>query len=72
MSQDTALPEPVVGEEFLTPRQVSKLVSIPLKGLEARRHRRQDPPFYRVGRKIYYRRAEVIAWMEKGRVTCGT
>jgi hypothetical protein len=61
-----------VGDEFLTPQQVSQLVNIPLKGLEARRHRRQEPTFYRAGRKIRYRRSEVIAWMEKGRVPCGT
>jgi hypothetical protein len=61
---------PASADEYLTPQQVADRYNIPLKGLEARRHRRQAPPFCYVGRKIYYRRADIVAWIEKGRVSC--
>lgn len=57
-------------DEYLTPRQVAERFNISLKGLEARRHRRQEPPFCYMGRQVRYLRADVIAWIEKGRVTC--
>lgn len=56
--------------EYLTPREVSMLCKISPKGLEARRSRRLQPDFEIVGRQVRYRRADVIAWIEKGRVTC--
>lgn len=58
---------------WLSPADVCKLLPTVTEDiLAARRHRRQDPPFYKPtggsGNVVLYDRAEVIAWVRNSRV----
>lgn len=56
--------------EFLTPREVSDLIRKPVSSMAVDRCLRHDhPPYLKVGRKIIYKKSDVLAWMEAHRVT---
>lgn len=52
--------------EYLSPRQVSQLTSIPVKTLEAMRGKREGPPYYKVGGRVRYRLQDVRNFIEEG------
>ena len=49
--------------EFLTTAQVSELTGIPQPTLRYYRHADQGPASFRLGRRIVYRREEVMGWI---------
>lgn len=49
---------------YVTPQQAAIITGISYKKLEALRARRQGPPFLKVGSRVMYPRAALIAWME--------
>jgi hypothetical protein len=51
--------------DYLTPGELSELTRKPVKSLAVERCLGRDhPPFLRIGRKILYRKADVLAWLE--------
>ena len=59
----------LVMPEFVTPAQAAVITNISLKKLEAMRHHRTGPKFYRVGGRIHYRVADLRSFVEEeGRV----
>jgi hypothetical protein len=52
--------------EFLLPDEAARLMRKPNKKVLAveRCLRRDHPPYFKIGRKILYRRADVLAWLE--------
>lgn len=60
--------EPVL-PAMLTPEQTADLLAIEPQTLAVWRcNRRYDLPFVRIGRRIRYRRADVLAWIERNTV----
>ena len=51
-------------DECMTPPETSDLVRLPTSTLAYWRHRNEGPPFAKVGRRVVYRRSDVVAWME--------
>jgi len=49
--------------EFLTAAQVSELTGLPQATLRYWRHANQGPASFRLGRRIMYRREEVMRWI---------
>ncbi len=62
---------PAVESEWLTPKQTAELLGLEVNTLEIQRAKgSSDLPFYKVGRNtVRYKRAEVLAWMERDRRT---
>jgi hypothetical protein len=55
--------------EFLTPNEVGELTRKPVASLAVDRCLRRDhPPFLKIGRKILYKKSDVLAWLESHRV----
>jgi hypothetical protein len=52
--------------EFLLPDEVARLLRKPNRKVLAvdRCLRRDHPPYIKIGRKILYKRADVLAWLE--------
>ena len=53
---------------YVTPQQASVITGISYKKLEAMRARREGPCFLKVGSRVVYARAALIAWMESHRI----
>lgn len=54
-----------ISHDYLRPEEVSELIRQPVKSMAvARCTRRDHPPYLKVGRKILYRRADVLAWLD--------
>lgn len=49
--------------DFLTTEQLSELTGIPQPTLRYYRHANQGPASFRLGRRIVYRREEVMRWI---------
>jgi hypothetical protein len=64
----------VYENEFLLPDEVALLLRKPNKKALAvdRCLRRDHPPYLKLGRRILYRRADVLAWLEAHIVNPGT
>jgi hypothetical protein len=58
--------ETLVTPQFLSPRQASVYTNTPLKTLEARRHKRESPKFYRIGGRIRYAVEDLRAFIIEG------
>jgi predicted DNA-binding transcriptional regulator AlpA len=56
------------GHEWLTSDETADLIRQSLAQLYWLNSRGDGPPRYRTGRRILYRRSEVIAWLESRRV----
>jgi predicted DNA-binding transcriptional regulator AlpA len=56
----------IVEPEYLTAQQVAQMTGFSLKSLEAMRHTRKGPRFFKVGTRVRYRVADVRAWIEHG------
>lgn len=54
--------------EYLTPEETSQLTSIPVNSLAVLRSRKEKFPFYKMGRNIRYKKSEIIAVIESGKV----
>ncbi|WFF32430.1 helix-turn-helix domain-containing protein [Propionibacterium freudenreichii] len=52
--------------QLLTPEELSGLVKVDVATLVQWRHRRQGPPFVKVGRLVRYRVDDVRAWIDGG------
>lgn len=50
--------------EYLTTSEAAELLRTPVATLYQWRHKRVGPPARRVGRKLLYRRDELVAWVE--------
>lgn len=50
--------------EFLTTRQVSELTGIPEASLRYFRHCGTGPASFALGRRVVYRRSELVKWIE--------
>ena len=50
--------------EYLLADEAADLMRVPVATLYAWRHRRTGPPARRVGKRLLYRRDELIAWVE--------
>lgn len=53
-----------LGDEFLTESQVSEILGLKAATLRNWSAARKGPPRISVGRKILYRRAALVAWLE--------
>jgi hypothetical protein len=55
--------------DFITPVETAKLVKTKPTVLAVQRCKRTDtPPWYKLNRKIFYKRREVLEWIEAHRV----
>jgi predicted DNA-binding transcriptional regulator AlpA len=54
--------------EWWTAAETAEYIRHPLSTLYVMNSQRTGPPRYRIGRKVLYRRDEVIAWMKSHRV----
>jgi hypothetical protein len=55
-------------ERYLTPREVEKFSGRKLQTLANERHKRRGIPYYKVGRSVRYKLADVISFMERHRI----
>ena len=53
-----------LGSDYLTDKQLAKELRISTRTFARLHEKRQGPPRVRVGRKVFYRRASAIAWLE--------
>lgn len=51
--------------DLMRPKEVSRLLGIPLSTLCMMRHDGRGPAFIQDGKPVYYRRADVQAWMAR-------
>jgi predicted DNA-binding transcriptional regulator AlpA len=58
--------------QYVTEKQVSKITEIALPTLRNYRHNGKGPPYVKVGRSVRYLLADVIRFMEQGRIQPGT
>lgn len=49
--------------DLLTEPQFAELTGRNVRSVQRERARREGPPFIRIGRKVYYRRAAIEAWL---------
>lgn len=53
----------VVEPEYVTPEEASELLRRPTSTLAYWRHRGEGPPYAKIGRRVLYRRVDVMAWL---------
>ncbi len=54
-----------IEHEYMKPKEVSELTRQPVESMAvARSLRRDHPPFLKVGRRILYKRTDVLAWLD--------
>lgn len=54
----------IIEHDYLKPKEVSELIRQPVGSMAVARCARRDHPRYvRVGRRILYKRADVLAWL---------
>ena len=54
-----------VEHDYMKPKEVSELMRQPVESMAvARCARRDHPPYLKVGRRILYKRTDVLAWLE--------
>ena len=53
---------------LLTTKEAAPLVGLTERGLEMTRFRGDGPPYFRVGKRIRYRREDILNWLENHRV----
>ncbi len=51
-------------DEVLTPAEAALYLKVPPRTLDAWRSRRTGPSWYRVGRHVRYRRADLATWLD--------
>jgi predicted DNA-binding transcriptional regulator AlpA len=55
-------------ETLLTREEAAAFLRKPVGTLAAWAYKREGPPFYRLGRGVVYRRADIERWIERQRV----
>jgi excisionase family DNA binding protein len=50
-------------KDMLSPADLAEFVGVPVRTVYAWRHAGEDPPGYRVGKHVRYRREDVEAWL---------
>jgi predicted DNA-binding transcriptional regulator AlpA len=58
--------------DFITPQEVSDLTGYSKGVLSNMRNKKEGFPFYKMGRKVFYKKSEVLAEIEKTRVDTST
>jgi predicted DNA-binding transcriptional regulator AlpA len=51
-------------QPYMTPPEVAELIQRPESTLAYWRHRHEGPPFAKVGKRVMYRRSDVLTWLE--------
>ncbi len=54
----------MITSPYMEASEVAELMKRPESTLSYWRHRGEGPPYAKVGRRVMYRRADVIAWLE--------
>lgn len=55
-------------DDYLTSKEAARFMGLSRSWLEKRRVFGDGPPYYKIGeRRVLYRRAEVVAWLEQHR-----
>jgi predicted DNA-binding transcriptional regulator AlpA len=54
--------------EYLTEKQVSEMTKLALPTLRNYRHQGKGPPYLKIGRSVRYSMADLLEFMERGRV----
>lgn len=62
--QQLDMATPQISSELLTKAQFAALVGISVHTVEKWNARGMAPTRVRIGRKVFYRRADVIAWLD--------
>ncbi|WP_419768070.1 hypothetical protein [Arcobacter sp.] len=57
-----------MNDNFITPQEVSCLTGHTVSALSNLRVKKEKFPFYKVGRKIFYKKTEILAIIESGKV----
>lgn len=55
-------------EGFLTPKEVSEMTGYSVGFLSNQRGKKEGFPFYKFGRKVFYKKVEVLSTIENTRV----
>ncbi|WP_421715816.1 helix-turn-helix domain-containing protein [Arcobacter arenosus] len=55
-------------KDFITPLEASELTGHTIGALSNLRTKKEKFPFYKIGRKIFYKKSEILALMESGKV----
>ena len=63
------LTRPVTKEEYLTTKQVADLTGLSVSYFEVGRSMASPahPPYHKIGRRVLYKRADVLSWIENRR-----
>lgn len=54
-------------KDLLTTDQAAEALGHSRRTLELWRQRGEGPPFYYIGRKVFYRRADLVEWVDSRR-----
>ena len=54
--------------DFMTPQEVSSMTGYSLQALATKRSKKEGFPFYKLGRKVFYKRAEVMQAIEASKI----
>ena len=54
-------------DELLPVGPAAKLLNVSTKWLERHRIEGDGPPYVKIGRRVVYRRADIMAWLEQRR-----
>ena len=55
-------------KEYLNSEEISQLTGISVNSLAVLRSKKEKFPFYKIGRKVYYKKAEILSIIESGKV----
>lgn len=55
-------------KDYLTTEETSQLTGISVNSLAVLRSRKEKYPFYKSGRKVFYKKSEILAIIENGKV----
>ncbi len=54
-------------DDLLVVAEVAELTRVPAGTFRSWRHTDEGPPSFKLGRRVVYRRADVMAWIERQR-----
>lgn len=58
--------------EIIRPPEVSQLLNTPVETLRYWRGKGVGPKFFRVGRRVFYRRRDILDWIDSQETVDGT
>jgi predicted DNA-binding transcriptional regulator AlpA len=56
--------DPSVNDRLLTMAEVSEMLRVPIATLRYWRHIGKGPHSFRIGRRVFYRESDVLAWLD--------